>query len=322
MDIRINTQILNHPKIKKLIRLKGYEEGFIRLFRLWCWAAENRPQGVLENMDIDDIAIAMDYPEDRTEDCGKLVEMLVALRLLDAKNATGNAPLYAIHDWKDHNSFVYYKENRKKAAKRAAKTRWERKGGQEDNAGRIETALPPAYEPHKNRNAGRNAPSPIPIPIPIPTPNPSPKKNNYEDLNTAEPEQPPEPPTNEPDGRFDFKNQKETDGRKDGSDGYMIAEGGYLIVEESFKLKFKSDIPRKEIDRLVRGDPDIKFQGFGNVHRLAYAIANYRSKKLPDKPIGLLIDIARQPDKYFKGEVFDGYKQQGTRANYARAGPK
>ncbi len=158
-DFRINTGVLDHPKIKKLIRKKGYEEGFIRLFRLWGWTAENRPKGILTNMDMDDIAIAMNFPDGTTEQCTDLINFLIELRLLD-KLENGDL---ALHDWKDHNPFAYFAPERKEAAQKAAKARWQKKRGQGVNAGRNADGMRVAMR----KSEIRNAPSPIPIPIPL-----------------------------------------------------------------------------------------------------------------------------------------------------------
>lgn len=311
MDIRVNSQVLNHPKIKKLVRFAGYEEGFLRLFKLWCWAADNRPKGILDNMDIEDIAIAMDYPEDRTEDCGKLVETLVALRLLDAKNANGDATIYAIHDWKDHQPFLYHKDNRKKAAKIAAEARWQRKTGKRVNADRMRNASHSHAEGIRDASdshASGNAPSPIPIPLPNPNPNPSLENSNSEHVNGEVLEQPPEPPTEE-DGRTDLNKNSKTDGRKDGQD----IDDRYSAIRDYFKKRFKKDISNLDIDRLIFGDPKIKFSGMGNVETVVFAIANYKSKKQPDDPIGLLISIGKHPEEYFQGDTLKSYYQQGVK---------
>ena len=53
-DIRLSVGFFDHPKIIKLERQLGLE-GVTALLRLWLWAAQNRPSGILSGMDGEDI---------------------------------------------------------------------------------------------------------------------------------------------------------------------------------------------------------------------------------------------------------------------------
>ena len=61
-DIRLSIGFLDHPKTVKLQRQLG-EAGVLSLLRLWLWAAQNRPSGILIGMDEDDIEIAARWEE-------------------------------------------------------------------------------------------------------------------------------------------------------------------------------------------------------------------------------------------------------------------
>lgn len=58
-DIRLCIGWNRHPKIVKLKRKLG-AEGVLGLISLWTFAGEHRPDGILNGMDADDIAIAAD----------------------------------------------------------------------------------------------------------------------------------------------------------------------------------------------------------------------------------------------------------------------
>ena len=62
-DIRLSVGFFDHPKIIKLERLLDLE-GVVALMRLWLWAAQNRPSGILSGMDEEDIEIAARWKGD------------------------------------------------------------------------------------------------------------------------------------------------------------------------------------------------------------------------------------------------------------------
>ena len=105
-DIRLDVDLFNHPKTKKLKRQLGLE-GVFSLIKLWMWAAKNRPEGKLINLDIEDIEIAAEW-EGKP---GTFHATLVTLRWLDVINQDGNE-IYALHDWLDHNTWVADSVNR------------------------------------------------------------------------------------------------------------------------------------------------------------------------------------------------------------------
>lgn len=113
-DIRLMLSFRSHPKVKKL-RLKLGEAGPLGFIYLLMHAAELKPDGVLEGMDRDDIALAADYRGDVAE----FVDTLLALRLVDFDGET-----YSIHDYVEHQPWVAKSPERKEKAKKAADKRW------------------------------------------------------------------------------------------------------------------------------------------------------------------------------------------------------
>ena len=115
-DIRLKKGFIDHPKTVRLERECGFE-GVKSLLRLWDFAAENKPKGVLTNMDADDIEIAAKW----TGEPGKFVKTLLKKKSNFLMLKDG---VYEIHDWKEHQGYIYRSEERSKKAKDAAKERW------------------------------------------------------------------------------------------------------------------------------------------------------------------------------------------------------
>ncbi|MBK8132615.1 MAG: hypothetical protein IPK48_07830 [Gammaproteobacteria bacterium] len=76
--VRLSFGWNRHPKIVKLKKKLG-AAGVLGLLKLWTFAAEYRPDGVLVGMDYDDIANAADY----SGESGTFVAVLIQSRLLD-----------------------------------------------------------------------------------------------------------------------------------------------------------------------------------------------------------------------------------------------
>lgn len=113
-DIRLSVGFFDHPKTIKLERQLGHE-GVIALMRLWLWAAQNRPSGILSGMDVEDIEIAARWNGVQ----GAFNGVVTVLKLLDKVGDT-----YQIHDWQEHNTWQSDAENRSNASRlsRMAKT--------------------------------------------------------------------------------------------------------------------------------------------------------------------------------------------------------
>jgi len=115
-DIRLKTSFFGHPKVKRLAKRLG-NDGVVALLRLWCWVADNKPRGVLDGMDVEAIELAADWYGDE----GLLHAELVALRLIDIVDGVA-----VIHDWCEHNPWVYRAPERSEAARNAINSRWDK----------------------------------------------------------------------------------------------------------------------------------------------------------------------------------------------------
>ena len=107
MDIRINVDFFQHPKTIKLERRLGLG-GVTALLQLWMWAAKNRPDGELRDMDEEDIEIAAGWRSDPTSDPDQdrgFAATLADLRWLDIQQK-GSRTIYSLHDWAEHNPWA------------------------------------------------------------------------------------------------------------------------------------------------------------------------------------------------------------------------
>jgi len=100
-DIRLKCNFINHIKTKKLIKKLGYE-GFYSLISLWCYAAQNKPKGVLD-IPVEDIAIASNWSGDP--------EMFISALLQCGFLEKSNGGALVLHDWEEHNRHAYYAED-------------------------------------------------------------------------------------------------------------------------------------------------------------------------------------------------------------------
>jgi len=153
-DFRITTDALDHPKLIKLKRIHG-PDGVLCLIRLWGFTARYHCNGILENMNDEDIEIACQWNGHMCD----FIKTLLDLRLLDK-----NKSVYSIHNWEDRNGYAIHADARSEQARRAADMRWAKRNGHANDA-----------DSNAQSNADSNAPSPNPNPNPNPNPEPEPE---------------------------------------------------------------------------------------------------------------------------------------------------
>ena len=113
-DFRLSVGYFEHPKIMKLERRLG-EGAVLSHIRLLRFASMNKPDGVLNGMDAEDVANAAGYKGD----ADALLSQLISVRLLDDDG--GNLSL---HDWEEWNPWAAGSKERTAKAKAAASVRW------------------------------------------------------------------------------------------------------------------------------------------------------------------------------------------------------
>jgi hypothetical protein len=150
-DIRLSLGFWDHWKTVTLEAELGFE-AVKSLQILWCFAAQNKPSGVLSGMPKRAVAIASKYQGDREV----FIDMLIELRFLDFDGES-----YSLHDWEEHNGFVATSEQRSEQARKAINSRWEKKRGIQQNNEQNQAV-------NTERNTERNTPSPSPSPSPSP----------------------------------------------------------------------------------------------------------------------------------------------------------
>ena len=117
-DIRLSIGFLDHPKSIKLKRKLG-PDGLESLIRLWFFSAQYKPSGDLNGLEPEDIELAAKW----NGESGVFVETIVAVRFLDECEGC-----YSLHDWREHNGFAAYANERSEQARNAASAKWRRSG--------------------------------------------------------------------------------------------------------------------------------------------------------------------------------------------------
>lgn len=145
-DIRVALSFFNHHKTKRLHREFG-DSGIVSLWKLWSYCAVHQQDGDLSKWDTVLFQIACE----RDTDCMQFVERLASkeVQFLD-KNEHGK---YSIHDWREHQPWVYFAKDRSEIARENVKKRWL-------NKGKNTSGIPVVNEP----NTIGNTPSPSPSP--------------------------------------------------------------------------------------------------------------------------------------------------------------
>ena len=148
-DIRVALSFFNHHKTKRLHHEFG-DGGIVSLWKLWSYCAEHQPDGDLSRWDTLLFQIACG----RDADCMQFVERLASegIKFLDKEEKS-----LKIHDWKDHQPWVFFSKERSEIARKNASKRWKTKK-KNSNANGIQSA--------SNRHTLGNAPSPSPSPSP------------------------------------------------------------------------------------------------------------------------------------------------------------
>ena len=177
-DMRIDVDFVDHIKTKRLIRKLGFE-GFYSLVSLFSIAAKMYSKGYLTGCteaDIEEFAKWDGEP-------GLFIETIMDLSMLFLEK---DGETYHIHDWQEHQGWVFRSKERSEQCREAAyelhkqkkalqKKRVNSKCKNDITERNAERNAERSAERSAERNAPSPSPSPIPIPIPIPTPIPTPE---------------------------------------------------------------------------------------------------------------------------------------------------
>ena len=212
-DIRLSVGFFEHHKTRKLQRRFG-PEVVLSLLKLWVSTAKVRSDGILHNMDREDVGIMAG----RGEDAEVFAQTLIDLNWVDEKDDKNGSKTLQIHDWVEHNSYaaddtVRSGENRFKVLARYNKPMYDKlkkKGTRSINKKEFReysqknllvklpvntktlTSRVPVDDSEGtsvvdgNTSSITPSPSPYPSPYPLPNPYPTPKEvnsNSIKELN-------------------------------------------------------------------------------------------------------------------------------------------
>jgi hypothetical protein len=105
-DFRVAITIATHCKTKKLMRRLG-DRSFYNLVRLWAYAAANKPNGKLIDMNEEDIEIAADW----NGECSKFTLALLELKFIEKAD-----DVFSIYNWEKHNGYAFHAQQRSEKA--------------------------------------------------------------------------------------------------------------------------------------------------------------------------------------------------------------
>jgi hypothetical protein len=165
-DIRIKVGFFDNKKTNRLRSALGLS-GIESLIRLWMYAAENNQDGDLSNMDMVDIEFAAKW----TGEPGAFLSTVThdKCRFIDGEDGS-----YCLHEWEEHNGFVFNQKNRSEIARSAAKASWDRRKQSTQHTNSNAPSMTDVQSEYDSSNAPSPSPSPSPLPTPTPMPFPSP----------------------------------------------------------------------------------------------------------------------------------------------------
>lgn len=166
-DIRVDQGLLDHPKYRRLKKLVG-PLALEHLEALWMWTAENHFKGTL--YDVRPVELEAAARWDGAD--GALYSALVEVRLVDvAEDGT-----ISIHDWEEHQNYVYESDKRSEKAAHAVAVREAKRRLQDNN----KTST--GYLVDNSKLS--------PTPTPTPTPNPREDKDQEAGYGKTPPTEP------------------------------------------------------------------------------------------------------------------------------------
>lgn len=107
--MRVETDFVDHPKVRRLCTTIGNQQGGWFVLRLWSFMSRFCPTGHLR--DIDGTSVETECEWSGTP--GKLISALVECEFLDEKKGGG----WAVHDWDDHQGRVALKAQKERERK-------------------------------------------------------------------------------------------------------------------------------------------------------------------------------------------------------------
>jgi hypothetical protein len=110
-DFRVDPAWFTHAKAIKLQR-RTFPGAHYHVLELWAYASRHHPLGDLSGLDAESLGVALNLPPH--VDPQTFVQHMVDIHLLD-----GTPGAYSIHDWEEHNEYVFRRPERIAKASRA-----------------------------------------------------------------------------------------------------------------------------------------------------------------------------------------------------------
>lgn len=107
--MRVETDFVDHPKVRRLCTTLGNHQGGWFVMRLWSFMSRFCPTGHLRDIDGTSVETECEW----SGAPGKLISALVECEFLDEKKGGG----WAVHDWDDHQGRVAAKAQKERERK-------------------------------------------------------------------------------------------------------------------------------------------------------------------------------------------------------------
>ena len=172
-DMRLDLDFVDHPKVRRLIRQGGFE-AFYGLIRLFSFAGKMYTDGIFKGCEKEDLDAFAEW-----DNQDHFADLLIGVGFLKERGG-----IYEIHDWKEHQPWLYGSKERSRQAQKAARARWnhhvETTDGEEEKeinevldrknaekqSSELAGGMQTASQEQCGAHAGSNAPSPSPSPSP------------------------------------------------------------------------------------------------------------------------------------------------------------
>lgn len=149
-DYRIKVGFVNHWKVRALTQAAG-DGAVLCLLRLWDYAAQHKPKGVLTGMSPREIELTAQWagPAD------VLFNALVEAKLIDRRGKS-----WQFHEWEEHQPYIFNSDEREREAAKKAHKRWHVDGRKPNPDGCFWCAeeMQPASQQHAARKQEASAP--------------------------------------------------------------------------------------------------------------------------------------------------------------------
>jgi hypothetical protein len=165
-DIRLKLGFPHHRKTLNLRAMLG-PEGPWHLVILWTKMAEQRPKGILTGMDETAIGLEAEWP-------GRADEFVQALMTCGGPAGAGflergEDGVYSLHDWEEHQRFIFFAPERSEAARKNVEKRYQKAKENSEVLPSVDEKVTNSKPSEGKKVTPIPSPSPSPVPVPFPS---------------------------------------------------------------------------------------------------------------------------------------------------------